>query len=127
MKQISIVELPYANTTIKYNKLVANPYDKDIVPGVYEGGCKVWECTLDFLKFMAEGKIDFTGKKVMDIGCGHGLLGIAALKSGAACCYFQDYNKEVINDVTMTNILLNDFSMDLCKFLYGDWDNLDEK
>lgn len=90
---MQIVHIPYKQTTIKYNKLAINPYDKDIIPGVYEGGCKVWECTLDLLKFMSENNINLEGKKVLDIGCGHGLLGIAALLGGAACCYFQDYNK----------------------------------
>jgi ribosomal protein L11 methylase PrmA len=42
---------------------------------------------------MNDTKIDITNKTVLDIGCGHGLLGIAALKSGACYCYFQDYNK----------------------------------
>jgi predicted RNA methylase len=107
------------NTVVKYNKLAKAPYDKDIIPGVYEGGFKVWECTLDLLKYIAEvqtqinlnninsgnisnsneipnsiiAKLDMRNKVVMDIGCGHGLLGIAALKSGASCCIFQDYNK----------------------------------
>lgn len=32
----------------------------------------------------------------MDIGCGHGLLGIAGLKNGASYCVFQDYNQDVL-------------------------------
>ena len=32
----------------------------------------------------------------MDIGCGHGLLGIAGLKNGASYCVFQDYNQDDI-------------------------------
>lgn len=40
--------------------------------------------------------INFKGKRVMDIGCGHGLLGIAALKSGAELCCFQDFNQDVL-------------------------------
>lgn len=47
------MHIPYKHHTIKYNKLAINPYDKDIIPGVYEGGCKIWECTLDLLKFMS--------------------------------------------------------------------------
>jgi ribosomal protein L11 methylase PrmA len=32
----------------------------------------------------------------MEIGCGHGILGIAAIKNGAIHCTFQDYNSDVI-------------------------------
>jgi ribosomal protein L11 methylase PrmA len=70
---------------------------------------------------MSDGKIDVSGKNVMDIGCGHGLLGIAALKSGASSCYFQDYNKEVLESITKTTITLNDLPTANCKFIYGDW------
>lgn len=62
----------------------------------------------------------------MDIGCGHGLLGITALKLGAASCYFQDYNKEVLDSTTKQNILINDLSLKNCLFIDGDWDNIKE-
>jgi hypothetical protein len=42
MKSMQIVEIAYRDGTIKYNKFASCPYDKDIIPGVYEGGCKVW-------------------------------------------------------------------------------------
>ena len=45
----------------------------DIVPGVYEGGFTVWECTMQLLKYLED--IDFDGKDVLDVGCGLGLLG----------------------------------------------------
>ena len=59
-------------------------FDKttDIIPGVYEGGFTLWECTIDFLKYMQN--IDIKDKFVLDIGCGLGLLGIKALKQGAS-------------------------------------------
>lgn len=60
----------------------------------------------------------------MDIGCGHGLLGIAAIKSGAAVCYFQDFNKEVVEGLTYNNTIINDVDTNRCRFVYGDWDNL---
>ena len=76
--------------------------DTDLIPGVYEGGLKVWECSLDLCRHLAEemvrleevnaanGNIDVgddnhpsvnndvyhalskTGK-TMELGCGHGL------------------------------------------------------
>ena len=114
----------YKNSTLKYNKGVQCNYNNDIIPGVYEGGYKLWECTLDLLKYMSDNELNLTGKTVMDMGCGHGLLGIAAMKSGADCCYFQDFNKEVVDTLTLNNAIINDLDTSRCRFVYGDWDNL---
>lgn len=61
----------------------------------------------------------------MDIGCGHGLLGIAAMKVGALGCYFQDFNKDVLENITKCNILINDVLEEKCRFASGDWDQLE--
>lgn len=57
----------------------------------------------------------------MDIGCGHGLLGIAAIKSGCNYCLFQDYNEEVINKITKPNNQINGIPENLCGYQSGDW------
>lgn len=69
--------------------------------------------------------VDFNNKIVMDIGCGHGLLGIYALIKGAKFVYFQDFNKEVLEEVTKYNISINcsDFLVK-CGFEDGDWSKL---
>ncbi|XP_032878934.1 histidine protein methyltransferase 1 homolog [Amblyraja radiata] len=77
----------------------------DLLPGVYEGGLKIWECTVDLVEYMAG--IDLQGLKVLDLGCGAGLLGIAALSKGAACVHFQDYNSEVLEQLTIPNVALS--------------------
>ena len=77
------------------NDLVAN----EVVPGVYEGGFQLWECTLDLLKFMEE--MDLAGKSVYELGCGRGLPGIYASLHGATRVVLQDFNKEVIEEVTI--------------------------
>lgn len=64
----------------------------DLLPGVYEGGAKIWECTMDMIDYFSENtKIsDFKSKRVLDLGCGSGLLGIFALTCNATV-HFQDY------------------------------------
>ncbi len=105
----------------------------DLIPKVYEGGYKVWECSVDLLQFLMEknAEINFSGKRVVEMGCGQGLPGIWALLHGAEV-YFQDYNKEVLEEATLPciqhNIQLNgcDASkvMANCKLVSGDWAEL---
>lgn len=81
---------------------------EDIIKDIYEGGFKVWECTLDLLAFLASHKkFSFANKTVMDLGCGHGLLGIYALQEGARTALFQDFNLEVLTIAVRLNLLLN--------------------
>ena len=114
----------------------------DLIPSFYEGGLKIWECSLDLLSFLnkltVEKKIDFRDKKVLELGCGAGLPGIYACLKGASV-YFQDYNSEVLKLFTIPNVVLNlnagSSSIDIsknpsvlgnvqgCKFLSGDWDS----
>lgn len=71
---------------------------------------------------------DFQDKVVMDMGCGHGLLGILALLLGAKLVIFQDFNSVVINNVTIPNINQNTSGGGLkekCRFLTGDWENME--
>lgn len=83
----------------------------DLVSGVYEGGFKLWECSLDLIQFLSTSNYDFNGKKVLEVrnfflfkileidfyfskkkklGCGHGLPGIYCMKRGSIV-HFQDY------------------------------------
>ncbi|XP_072533043.1 histidine protein methyltransferase 1 homolog [Salminus brasiliensis] len=121
----------------------------DLITGVYEGGLKIWECTFDLLEYIDDEGETFSGKRVLDLGCGAGLLGILALKRRASRVHFQDYNSTVIEQLTMPNVFLNceeeseeedkgktdgspppkrrtlDSSHDLlterCRFFSGDW------
>lgn len=80
----------------------------DLIPGVYEGGAKIWECTDDLLQYLAKQikPQDWQSKRVLDLGCGAGLLGIYAYRCGAEV-HFQDYNKDVLTQITIPNVLLN--------------------
>eukprot|EP00656_Telonema_subtile_P041672 TRINITY_DN4691_c0_g1_i2.p2 TRINITY_DN4691_c0_g1~~TRINITY_DN4691_c0_g1_i2.p2 ORF type:complete len:139 (+),score=35.39 TRINITY_DN4691_c0_g1_i2:143-559(+) len=59
----------------------------DLVPRVYEGGFKLWECAVDLCEYMIEQmRCDeagvLKGQHVIELGCGHGLPAILALKAG---------------------------------------------
>ncbi|XP_055540658.1 histidine protein methyltransferase 1 homolog [Wyeomyia smithii] len=90
--------------------LSAEMNHSDLIPGVYEGGLKVWECTFDLGELIAEQE-RYTkllkNASVLDLGCGSGILGILAAKLGAASVCFQDYNREVLTNVTIKNYCFN--------------------
>ncbi|GLT60992.1 hypothetical protein SLA2020_337290 [Shorea laevis] len=85
--------------------------NSDLVPGVYEGGLKLWEGSLDLVKALRtkvqNGQLSFTGKRVLELGCGHGLPGIFACLEGAAIMHFQDFNAEVLKCLTIPNVNVN--------------------
>lgn len=68
--------------------------DSDLIPKVYEGGFKIWECTQDLADYFTgtdDGQNEFRDKRVCDLGCSAGILGILALVNGASRVDFQDY------------------------------------
>lgn len=126
------VTLPFTNLAIgkwclKLAYEFPNTYSSDLIPGTYEGGFKLWECTHDLLEYLDENIQFFNGKSVLDLGCGTGLLGIFTLIAGAYTVDFQDFNKEVLTNTTMNNVLLNcKEKLDVCKFYSGDWQSFNE-
>jgi cyclopropane fatty-acyl-phospholipid synthase-like methyltransferase len=77
-----------------------SPHNRDIVPGVYEGGFKLWECTSDLLRFLVDHPQLVAGKRVLEMGCGHGLAAVLAAKLGATSLGLQDFNPEVLTQLT---------------------------
>ncbi|KDE03995.1 hypothetical protein MVLG_05564 [Microbotryum lychnidis-dioicae p1A1 Lamole] len=68
--------------------------DSDLVKGVYEGGLKVWECSLDLVRVLRdrrEGGRDgeWMGKRVLELGCGTAL---------PACYAFAQILQEIRNE-----------------------------
>lgn len=94
----------------------------DVEPSVYEGGCKVWECSLDLARLVAAAG-SARGLRVAEVGCGHGLPGVVALAGGAASVAFQDLNDEVLRHATAPNVLANAGADGLARsvFVAGDW------
>ena len=87
----------------------------DVVPGLYEGGAKVWECTADLLALLLAPPgapppplaALLPGARVLDLGCGAGLLGAVALLSGAAHVTLQDLNAPVQLQLAAPNVARN--------------------
>lgn len=109
---ISIVKTILLKEDFPGENIVSKSFSShsDLLTGVYEGGLKIWECTFDLLAYFIKAKVKFAGKKVLDLGCGSGLLGIIALKGGAKEIHFQDYNSMVIDEVTLPNVIANSTS-----------------
>ncbi|KAJ1730010.1 hypothetical protein LPJ61_003245 [Coemansia biformis] len=84
----------------------------DVVKGVYEGGLKTWECSMDLLGYLVEHGDDIfaptASPRVLELGCGTGLPSLHVLTSapGASVC-MQDYNRDVLELITIPNILAN--------------------
>ena len=108
----------------------------DLVPGVYEGGLKTWECSLDIVNYLDVLADDFTdtdirGKRLLEVqfcrvyditqltqyqvGCGtsipslyilHRLFSSSITTSKYTQLHLQDYNDSVLEFVSFPNIFL---------------------
>jgi SAM-dependent methyltransferase len=85
----------------------------DVVPRVYEGGFKLWECALDLVRFLAASDVadgalpPLRGASVCELGCGHALPSAFCLQRGAARVVLQDLNAEVLELVAAPNLAAN--------------------
>lgn len=113
--------------------------NSDVVKGRYEGGFKLWECSVDLAKHLLkhadvgdddddDAGVKLRGARVLELGCGHGVPGIVAALKGAAQVTLCDYNPEVLSTLAVPNVRAN-FTTDEArgKFAYlgGDWGDLD--
>ncbi|KAI7862728.1 hypothetical protein BDF14DRAFT_1478180 [Spinellus fusiger] len=81
----------------------------DLIKGVYEGGFKTWECSVDLVSFLSQlPEEQRTNKKILELGCGSSLPALYLLSKDANNRVdVQDYNEQVIRCITIPNILLN--------------------
>ncbi|GIY80220.1 histidine protein methyltransferase 1 homolog [Caerostris extrusa] len=137
---LNLKEMNFGSMKVKYitqetiaNKIenldVFSERNSDLVPGKYEGGLKVWECSIDLAEFLVENNCIKNGDVVLELGCGIGLPGLIAYLSGALVT-FQDFNSEVLKLISAPNVYLNtpeenESNMsEKCKFLSGDWQDI---
>lgn len=92
--------------------------ESDLVPGVYEGGLKTWECSLDLVGILTTYKSNQHHDRVVELGCGTALPTVCYLlrlllqdedKEGATKpvqLHLCDFNETVLNLVTLPNLLL---------------------
>ena len=116
-------------TTELQSKMHGNA--NDLIPGVYEGGLKVWESCLDLIEYMHNEpasalpwlpssrttRSNPQRIQCLELGCGHGLplcyvlRQVAAAKGGGELdrvqLYAVDYNDYVLRDAFVSNVVLN--------------------
>ena len=131
---IEIVRGDYGSTA---GTLEGCPEESDLVPRVYEGGLKVWECANDLATLIAErglgSDVDgMDGVHVLELGAGHAVPGLVAARKFAGRCRaltLTDYNRDVVEEVTVPNaqttmLLMEDEGErvpDKVRYLSGDW------
>lgn len=83
----------------------------DLLPSVYEGGMKVWECSMDLVHFLAKEQLKYSS--VLEIGCGHALPACYLLrvalqqKQEPFHLFLTDFNDFVIQQAALPNVILN--------------------
>ncbi|KAG8739941.1 hypothetical protein FRC10_004968 [Ceratobasidium sp. 414] len=82
----------------------------DLMPRVYEGGLKTWECSLDLAEYVVSpqsGIVELQGKRIIELGCGTAMPTLAIIQKllnqpppgdGAhkTIIHVQDYNESVL-------------------------------
>ena len=84
----------------------------------------MWECGIDLMDYLIEN-VSIEGNRVLELGCGHGIPGIYCAKESATEVVFQDYNEEVLRNVTMPNFKRNCADKN-SKFYSGGWADYSE-
>ena len=126
----------------------------DLIPGVYEGGLKVWECSIDLCRFLAHiiDNEDLDSEhcndsnavvnnalvrclgpsgSTMEIGCGHGLPGCLILRESIRRGFNCDKNKSVVifsdfNDFVLHHATIPNAQVNVCGLRGDDGVAMDE-
>ncbi|KAJ3007641.1 hypothetical protein HKX48_009005 [Thoreauomyces humboldtii] len=92
-------------------------------------GLVTWEAALRFGEFLLDGRLDVSGKRVLELGAGTGFLGLLAARQGAESVMLTDVDQGVLARLR-ENVAINDSgqphgfgsSVTVCRL---DWNHLD--
>uniref|UniRef100_A0A8R1I0H5 protein-histidine N-methyltransferase n=1 Tax=Caenorhabditis japonica TaxID=281687 RepID=A0A8R1I0H5_CAEJA len=110
----------------KYGSELKNVEKSDITVHKYEGGFKIWECTIDLCDFIEENPSFFAGKSVLELGCGAALPAVLTAIHGAKEIFVQDFNASVIEFFTLPNFESNEHVAKVEGAAMG-WDEVPQK
>jgi protein-histidine N-methyltransferase len=116
----STVPLPGDPTPSGHDRLKDLEYidaPSDVIPNVYEGGLKTWECSIDLVEYLSQAQgAPFRDRSILEVGCGTAMPSAFILRSlldeeapttnNRTVLHLQDYNKSVLELVTIPNLLL---------------------
>lgn len=100
-----------------------NLLQTDLVNGEYEGGYKIWECSLDLVDYLYKSNIE-ANLDVLELGCGHGFPGICSMMyKKCRSIVFSDFNDSVLIEATWPNIIANigEQGVNIAQCYGGDW------
>ncbi|KAF2862004.1 hypothetical protein K470DRAFT_263139 [Piedraia hortae CBS 480.64] len=100
------------------DELIDKISHSDLAPGVYEGGFKTWECSVDLARHLEERgprrSLDDLWRVgvIVELGCGSALptsvlFRYAVLHKIPIHFVLADYNSQVLQAVTLPNLILN--------------------
>ncbi|KAL8217303.1 hypothetical protein R6Q57_024140 [Mikania cordata] len=90
---------------------VSDMIGSELITSKTDGSFKSWDSSFDLVNVLKheirDAQLSFRGKRVLELGCGYGLLGIFACLKGASVVHFQDSNAENIRTTTIPNVMAN--------------------
>lgn len=121
----------------------------DVQHGIYEGGFKVWESSIDLCQLLYDIQYSCTNKcklrniennihntilkrlcsidisqcNVLELGCGHALPSIVCAQYQSKHTTVQDLNVEVLQHVTIDNFISNQCSNNNISYISGQWND----
>ncbi|KAI8322471.1 hypothetical protein GQ54DRAFT_259920 [Martensiomyces pterosporus] len=150
-QQDTMDDAEHGENSVIQQAMASGSNASDVIKGVYEGGLKTWECSIDLLNYLVahstgDSPMRLANSRVLEIGCGTALPSLHILKTepSAKVC-MQDYNKDVLELVTIPNVLANttlqpedgtagdklftEDDTETCEidFVAGDWTRIEEE
>ncbi|SNX87303.1 related to HPM1 - AdoMet-dependent methyltransferase [Melanopsichium pennsylvanicum] len=126
-QEIEAAAVPGASSGAVTATQVSVDAESDLIPGVYEGGLKTWECALDLVETIDALQAScndrdcsrlwsdcYDGKEVLELGCGTAIPSLyifsQILKEAPSpkflTLHLADYNAQVLQLVTLPNLIL---------------------